>query len=147
MIGATIWDILIGLLVGNVLAILSFWLITAPIAVKTRLSLYTYLQRIGGDSMARLYNWANVIIFSVISAAMITVPATAVRILFGIPAQAQAYPTAPSFCWHWRSQLSWCRSRSTASKCRRPTEWARSGEYLPGQRQVPGPTDWADLAE
>lgn len=96
-LGAGIWDILIGLLVGNVLAILSFWLITAPIAVKTRLSLYTYLQRIGGDSMARLYNWANVIIFTVISAAMITVSATAVRILFDIPAQAAAYPTDGTF--------------------------------------------------
>lgn len=85
-LGAGIWDILIGLLIGNALAVLSFWLITTPIAIETRLSLFTYLHRIAGDSMARLYNWANVIIFSVISAAMITVSATAVRILFDIPA-------------------------------------------------------------
>lgn len=36
-LGATIHDILIGLLIGNTLAVLSFWLITAPIAIKTRL--------------------------------------------------------------------------------------------------------------
>jgi len=96
-LGAGIWDILIGLLIGNALAVLSFWLITTPIAIDTRLSLFTYLHRIAGDSMARLYNWANVIIFSVISAAMITVSATAVRILFDIPAQVHPYPTDLEF--------------------------------------------------
>ena len=72
-LGATTMDILVGLLVGNILAILSWTLITAPIAVQTRLSLYTYLHKIAGDSMTDLYNWANVLIFTVISAAMITV--------------------------------------------------------------------------
>ena len=43
--------------------------------------------------MTKLYNWANVIIFSVISAAMITVSATAVRFAFDIPAQLNWYPT------------------------------------------------------
>ena len=79
--GATIKDILIGLLIGNVLAALSFWLITAPIAVKTRLSLYTYIEHNLGDLASRLYNGANVLIFVAISAAMITVSATAVRVL------------------------------------------------------------------
>ncbi|NND97886.1 MAG: hypothetical protein HKN47_11215 [Pirellulaceae bacterium] len=92
-LGATTKDILIGLLIGNVLAILSWTLITAPIAVQTRLSLYTYLHKIAGDSMTNLYNWANVLIFTVISAAMITVSCSAVRLLFGIPAQLQWYPT------------------------------------------------------
>ncbi len=96
-LGAKTSDILIGLLIGNILAILSWTLITTPIAVQTRLSLYTYLHRIAGDSMARLYNWANVIIFTVISAAMITVSATAVRFLFGIPAQLNWFPTSIAF--------------------------------------------------
>ncbi|MCC9655593.1 purine-cytosine permease family protein [Rhodopirellula halodulae] len=91
--GASTKDILIGLLIGNFLAILSWTLITTPIAVQTRLSLYTYLEKIAGDSMTRLYNWANVLIFTVISAAMITVSCTAVRLLFNIPAQLQWYPT------------------------------------------------------
>ncbi|MCM2373571.1 purine-cytosine permease family protein [Aporhodopirellula aestuarii] len=96
-LGATTKDILIGLLVGNILAILSWTIITAPIAVQTRLSLYTYLHKIAGDSMTTLYNWANVLIFTVISAAMITVSCTAVRLLFNIPAQLQWYPTDGMF--------------------------------------------------
>ena len=92
-LGAKTIDILLGLLIGNILAVLSWTLITSPIAVDTRLSLYTYLNKIAGDSMTKLYNWANVIIFSVISAAMVTVSATAVRFAFDIPAQLNWYPT------------------------------------------------------
>ena len=92
-LGAKTMDIMLGLLIGNILAVLSWRFITSPIAVDTRLSLYTYLNKIAGDSMTKLYNWANVIIFSVISAAMITVSATAVRFAFDIPAQLNWYPT------------------------------------------------------
>lgn len=92
-LGASTKDILLGLLIGNILAVLSWRFITSPIAVDTRLSLYTYLNKIAGDSMTKLYNWANVIIFTVISAAMITVSATAVRFAFDIPAQLNWYPT------------------------------------------------------
>lgn len=91
-LGAKTMDIILGLLIGNILAVLSWTLITAPIAVDARLSLYTYLNKIAGDSMSKLYNWANVIIFTVISAAMITVSATAVRFVFNIPAQLDWYP-------------------------------------------------------
>jgi purine-cytosine permease-like protein len=96
-LGAKTMDILVGLLIGNILAILSWTLITTPIAVQTRLSLYTYLHKIAGDSMTKLYNWANVIIFTVISAAMITVSSTAVRFLFNIPAQLNWYPNSAAF--------------------------------------------------
>jgi len=92
-LGAKTMDIILGLLIGNILAVLSWTLITTPIAVKTRLSLYTYLNKIAGDSMSKLYNWANVIIFTVISAAMITVSASAVRFAFDIPAQLDWYPS------------------------------------------------------
>ncbi|MEN8804656.1 MAG: hypothetical protein ABF278_03420, partial [Wenyingzhuangia sp.] len=92
-LGAKTIDIIFGLLIGNILAVLSWRFITSPIAVDTRLSLYTYLNKIAGDSMTKLYNWANVIIFSVISAAMITVSSTAVRFAFNIPAQLNWYPT------------------------------------------------------
>lgn len=92
-LGAQTMDILLGLLIGNILAILSWSFITTPIAVETRMSLYTYLNKIAGDNMTKLYNWANVIIFTVISAAMITVSSTAVRFAFDIPAQLNWYPT------------------------------------------------------
>ncbi|TYK67046.1 purine-cytosine permease family protein [Colwellia echini] len=93
-LGASTKDILLGLLIGNLLAMCSWWLLTAPIAVETRLSLYNYLNKIAGNSMTKLYNWANVVIFSVISAAMITVSATAVRFAFDIPAQLNWYPSS-----------------------------------------------------
>ena len=92
-LGAKTMDILLGLLIGNILAVLSWTFITTPIAVETRLSLYTYLNKIAGDSMSKLYNWANVLIFTVISAAMVTVSASAVRFAFDIPAQLNWYPT------------------------------------------------------
>ena len=92
-LGAKTMDIILGLLIGNILAVLSWTLITSPIAVETRLSLYTYLHKIAGHSMSKLYNWANVLIFTVISAAMVTVSATAVRFAFDIPAQLNWYPT------------------------------------------------------
>lgn len=92
-LGAKTMDIIIGLLIGNILAVLSWTLITTPIAVETRLSLYTYLKKIAGKRMASLYDWANVLIFTVISAAMVTVSATAVRFAFNIPAQLDWYPT------------------------------------------------------
>jgi len=92
-LGAKTMDIILGLLIGNILAVLSWTLITSPIAVDTRMSLYTYLNKIAGDSMTKLYIWANVLIFTVISAAMITVSSTAVRFAFDIPAQLNWYPT------------------------------------------------------
>jgi len=92
-LGAKTMDIILGLLIGNILAVLSWTLITTPIAVDTRLSLYTYLNKVAGNSMSKLYNWANVLIFTVISAAMVTVSATAVRFAFDIPAQLDWYPT------------------------------------------------------
>ncbi len=92
-LGAKTMDILVGLLIGNILAVLSWTFIAAPIAVDTRLSLYTYLNKIAGDSMTKLYNGANVVIFTVISAAMVTVSASAVRFAFDIPAQLNWYPT------------------------------------------------------
>jgi cytosine permease len=92
-LGARTMDILIGLLIGNILAVLSWTFITTPIAVDTRLSLYTYLKKIAGNNMSRLYDWANILIFTVISAAMVTVSATAVRFAFDIPAQLNWYPT------------------------------------------------------
>lgn len=92
-LGAKTKDILLGLLIGNILAVLSWLFITSPIAVDSRLSLYTYINKIAGNKMSKLYNWANVLIFTVISAAMITVSSTGIRYVFEIPAQLDWYPT------------------------------------------------------
>lgn len=93
ILGAKIVDVIIGLAIGNALAVLTYRFVTAPMAIRTRMSVYTYLNRTTGRLMTWLYNAANAIIFAIIAAAMITVSATALRLVFGFPAQTEAYPT------------------------------------------------------
>ncbi len=86
-------DVLIGLLFGNLLAVLTWGLVTAPIATDTRLTLYAYLEKIAGPGTIKLYSVVNGILFCVLAGAMITVSASAVRILFGIEDQVGYFPT------------------------------------------------------
>lgn len=86
-------DILIGLLFGNLLAVLTWGLITAPIATDTRLTLYAYLEKIAGPGTIKLYSVVNGVLFCVLAGAMITVSASAVRILFGIEDQVGYLPS------------------------------------------------------
>ncbi len=86
-------DLILGLLLGNLLAVLSWTLICAPIAVETRLTLYWYLRRIAGPAVTTIYNVVNGVLFCALAGAMITVSASAVRIPFGIPPQTHWYPT------------------------------------------------------
>ena len=97
ILGASIVDVLIGLAIGNLLAVLTFRFVAAPIGVGTRMSVYTYLSRIAGGSTSKVFNALNAFLFAIISAAMITVSATAFRILLDFPAQTEAYPTSVSF--------------------------------------------------
>ncbi len=86
-------DLILGLLLGNLLAVLAWTFICAPIAVETRLTLYWYLRRIAGPVVTAIYNVVNAILFCALAGAMITVSASAVRIPFGIPPQTLWYPT------------------------------------------------------
>ncbi len=90
--GASAADVLIGLAIGNALAILSWTLICAPIAVQTRLTLYWYLRRIAGPGVTAIYNVLNAALFCILSGTMITVSASAIRIPFGIAPQTKWYP-------------------------------------------------------
>ncbi len=91
--GATARDIFLGLLVGNLLAVLTWTLVCAPIAVQTRLTLYWYLRKIAGPVTTTIYNILNAILFCILAGCMITVSASAVRIPFGIPEQTGWVPT------------------------------------------------------
>jgi len=90
--GATASNIFWGLLVGNLLAVLTWTFICAPIAVQTRLTLYWYLRRIAGPVTTTIYNILNAVLFCILAGCMITVSASAVRIPFGIPEQTKWYP-------------------------------------------------------
>ena len=97
MWGASAFDVVVGLLLGNLLAVLSWTLVCAPIAVSTRLTLYWYLRKIGGPVVMVVYNILNAILYCVLAGCMITVAASAVRIPFGIEPQTGMYPTDPWF--------------------------------------------------
>jgi NCS1 family nucleobase:cation symporter-1 len=90
--GATASNIFLGLLVGNLLAVLTWTFVCAPISVQTRLTLYWYLQRIAGPVTTTIYNVLNAVLFCILAGCMITVSASAVRIPFGIPEQTKWYP-------------------------------------------------------
>jgi len=85
-------DVLVGLLLGNLLAVLTWTFVCVPIAVQTRLTLYWYLRQIGGPITALVYNVLNAVLFCILAGCMITVSASSVRMLFGIPPQTNWYP-------------------------------------------------------
>ncbi len=80
--GVSAFDLIIGLLVGNFMAVLSWRFLTAEIAVKNRLTLYYQLEKICGKNLVVFYNLANGILFCFLAGAMITVSATAVGVPF-----------------------------------------------------------------
>ena len=59
--GAGAYDLVVGLLIGNALAVLSWVLICTPIAVQTRLTLYWYVRRIIGPGLTVIYNFMPVL--------------------------------------------------------------------------------------
>ncbi len=82
--GASLSDLVFGLLLGNALAVLTWRYLVTPIAVSKRLTLYYQLERIAGGSLVKLYNVVNGVLFCFLAGAMITVSASAVGIPFGI---------------------------------------------------------------
>jgi len=82
--GVSAFDLLAGLLVGNLLAVLSWRFLTAEIAVKYRYTLYFHLEKITGIQLVKGYNLANGILFCFLAGAMITVSATAVGVPFNM---------------------------------------------------------------
>lgn len=83
--GVSAFDLIIGLIIGNLLAVLSWRFLTAEIAVKNRLTLYYQLEKICGKKLVTGYNLANGILFCFLAGSMITVSATAVGIPFNMP--------------------------------------------------------------
>ncbi|MCK6690728.1 MAG: hypothetical protein L6Q97_01345 [Thermoanaerobaculia bacterium] len=82
--GVSAFDLIVGLLLGNFLAVLSWRYLTAEIAVKHRLTLYYQLEKICGKRLVTGYNLANGILFCFLAGSMITVSATAVGVPFNM---------------------------------------------------------------
>lgn len=94
--GVSVTDMFLGGLIGNILAVASWAFITAPIAVKARLSLYWQLKKICGSVLVFLYNIVNALMFCFLAGAMVAVSATAVGIPFAVqmPTLTDMYPTS-----------------------------------------------------
>jgi NCS1 family nucleobase:cation symporter-1 len=82
--GASLQDLFIGLLLGNLLAVLTWRFLVVPIAMAKRMTLYYQLERIAGGSLVKFYNLVNGVLFCFLAGAMVTVSASAVGIPFGI---------------------------------------------------------------
>jgi NCS1 family nucleobase:cation symporter-1 len=82
--GASLKDLILGLLIGNILAILTWRYLVAPIAVSSKLTLYYQLEKIAGKHLVKVYNVINGVLFCFLAGAMITVSASAVGIPFDI---------------------------------------------------------------
>lgn len=82
--GASLQDLILGLLLGNALAVLTWRYLVVPIAIAKRMTLYYQLERIAGSSLTKFYNLINGVLFCFLAGAMITVSASAVGIPFDI---------------------------------------------------------------
>ncbi|MBN2415529.1 hypothetical protein JXO52_06790 [bacterium] len=80
--GVSAPDLIWGLLIGNLLAVLSWAFLAAPIAVRSRLNLYWHLRKIVGPYLLFIYNIVNALMFCFLAGAMISVAATAVGLPF-----------------------------------------------------------------
>jgi len=92
--GASAIDLVTGLIIGNILAVLSWAFLTAKIAVKTRVTLYYLLEKIAGKKFTLIYNLVNAGLFCFLAGSMIAVAATAVGIPFDMtmPQLTDIYP-------------------------------------------------------
>lgn len=94
--GASALDLVTGLLIGNILAVLSWTFLTARISVKKRVTLYYQLEKIGGKRFSLIYNLVNAGLFCFLAGSMIAVSATAVGIPFDLamPSLTDIYPNS-----------------------------------------------------
>lgn len=83
--GVAAFDLVIGLLIGNILAVLSWAFLCSPVAVKERITLYYKLEKICGKRLTTMYNLVNALMFCFLAGSMIAVSATAVGIPFNLP--------------------------------------------------------------
>jgi NCS1 family nucleobase:cation symporter-1 len=100
--GASAFDLIVGLLLGNLMAVLTWRFLTAEIATQQRLTLYFKLEKICGRNLVTVYNLFNGVLFCFLAGAMVTVSATAVGVPFGesikMPTFEQTWPTGIVWC-------------------------------------------------
>lgn len=95
--GATAVDVFGGLAIGDGLAVLSWALICAPIAVKTRLTVYWQMRQVGGPLLTFLYSSLFAVFMCLLAGSMVNVSVTAVALPFHIanPGPGDLVPSVP----------------------------------------------------
>src|SRR5699024_1413104 len=97
--GVSAFNLIVGLLLGNLMAVLSWRFLTAEIGTKFRYTLYFYLEKICGKRLVIVYNLANGFLFCCLAGAMITVSATAIGIPFDMPMPKLTDTMPNGFTW------------------------------------------------
>lgn len=92
MHGVSAPNLFLGLFLGDLLAVLSWAFLCAPVAVKTRLTIYWQIRQLGGPWLTVLYSAFYAIVLCVLAGSMLNVSVTAVSLPFHIP-----NPTAAVF--------------------------------------------------
>lgn len=93
-------DLILGLLLGNLAAVLTWRYLTTPVSMRLRFTLYHKLEKICGRKLVSIYNLANGLLFCFLAGAMVTVSATAVGVPFPdvkMPGFTDMMPTG--FAW------------------------------------------------
>ncbi len=98
--GVTAFDVFVGLAVGNLLAVLSWALMCAPIAVKERLTVYWQIRKVAGPYLTVLYSGLFALILCLLAGSMVSVSTTAVSLTLGIDSPHYAAgDVVPSLAW------------------------------------------------
>ena len=97
--GVSAVDALVGLAVGNILAVLSWALMCAPIAVRERLTVYWQIRKVAGPGLTVLYSAAFALVLCLLAGAMVNVSTTAIAHPLGIEspnyAAGEYFPSVP----------------------------------------------------
>lgn len=99
--GCSAIDVLLGLFIGNLLAVLSWAFVCAPIAVKIRLTQYWQIRKLGGPWLTVAYSAVFGIILCVLAGAMLRVSMTSIAIPFEhyFAEAGAATGTLPQWMW------------------------------------------------
>ncbi|OHX64819.1 hypothetical protein NH26_23730 [Flammeovirga pacifica] len=99
--GATFTDVFLGLFFGNLMAMLSWALICAPVAVKTRHTIHYELKRVAGTGLLTIYNIIKALMFCVMVSATLIVSASAIAPFLGITPPGLINFEITSINWVW----------------------------------------------
>ncbi|MBX3434531.1 MAG: hypothetical protein KF847_14515 [Pirellulales bacterium] len=82
--GVTAFDVFAGLALGNLLAVLSWALMCAPIAVRERLTVYWQIRKVAGPYLTVVYSGLFALVMCLLAGAMVSVSTTAVANTLGV---------------------------------------------------------------